>query len=38
MYSGLKNHCNVWQFWIGCDVAVESVGIELSASGVGKST
>ena len=32
--SGLKNCCNVWQFWIGCDVALENVGITLSASGV----
>src|SRR5216684_2205391 len=29
-YSGLQKHCNVWQFWIACDVALHSIGITLS--------
>ena len=29
-YSGLQKHCNVWQFWIACDVALYSIGITLS--------
>ena len=23
MYSGLKNCCNVWQFWSSCKVALD---------------
>ena len=30
LYSGLQKHCNVWQFWIACDVALYSMGITLS--------
>src|SRR5882757_3302219 len=33
-YSGLKNRCNVWQFWSGCDVALDEVRIMLSVGGV----
>ena len=29
-YSELQKHCNVWQFWIACDVALYSIGITLS--------
>ncbi len=29
-YSGLQKHCNVWQLWIACDVALYSIGITLS--------
>jgi hypothetical protein len=24
-YSGLENRCNVWQFWTGCDLALDGV-------------
>jgi len=34
IYSGLKNRCNVWQFWSGCDVALDEVRIMLSVGGV----
>jgi len=34
LYSGLKNHCNVWQFWSGCDVALDGVRIMLSVGEV----
>jgi hypothetical protein len=34
MYSGLKNHCNVWQFWTGCNLALDGVGIALSIGGI----
>jgi hypothetical protein len=34
-YSGLENHCNVWQFWTGCDLALDSMGIALSIGGIG---
>jgi len=30
IYSELQKHCNVWQFWIACDVALYSIGITLS--------
>ena len=30
IYSGLKNHCNVFQFWSGCDVALEEARMTLS--------
>src|SRR5216684_566217 len=30
MYSGLQKCCNVWQFWIACDVALYSIGMTLS--------
>ena len=33
-YSGLKNRCNVWQFWSGCDVVLDRVRIMLSVGGV----
>ena len=29
-YSELQKCCNVWQFWIACDVALYSIGITLS--------
>ena len=29
-YSGLKNCCNVLQFWSGCDVALDRVRLMLS--------
>jgi hypothetical protein len=35
IYSGLENHCNVWQFWTGCDLALDSMGIALSIGGMG---
>ena len=35
IYSGLKNRCNVWGFWIVCDVALNGVGISLSIGRVG---
>ena len=28
-YSELKNCCNVWQFWIVCNVVFDSMGILL---------
>src|SRR6267154_3223863 len=34
LYSGLKNRCNVWQFWSGCNVALDRVRIMLSVGGV----
>ena len=34
LYSGLKNRCNVWQFWSGCDVVLDRVRIMLSVGGV----
>jgi hypothetical protein len=34
MYSGLKNRCNVLQFWSGCDVALDRVRMMLSMGGV----
>jgi hypothetical protein len=30
MYSGLRKHHNVWQFWIICSVVLYSVEITLS--------
>ena len=30
LYSGLKNCCNVFQFWSGCDVALEKARMTLS--------
>ena len=33
-YSGHENHCNVWRFWTGCNAALDSVEISLSAGGV----
>jgi len=33
-YSGLKNRCNVWQFWSGCNVALGRVRMMLSVAGV----
>ena len=33
-YSGLKNCCNVFQFWSGCDVALEKARMMLSVGGV----
>jgi len=33
-YSGLKNRCNVWQFWSGCDVVLDRVRMMLSVGGV----
>ena len=33
-YSGLKNRCNVLQFWSGCDVALEKARIMLSVGRV----
>ena len=29
-YSELQKHCNVWQFWIACNVALYSIEITLS--------
>ena len=34
IYSGLKNRCNVWQFWSGCDVALDGVRMMLSVGEV----
>ena len=34
MYSGLKNRCNVFQFWRSCDVALDKVRMMLSVGGV----
>ena len=33
-YSGLKTHCNVWQFWSGCNVVLDEVRIMLSVGRV----
>ena len=33
-YSGLENRCNVWKFWIDCNVALDSIKITLSAGGM----
>jgi hypothetical protein len=30
IYSGLRKHCNFWQFWITCSVVLYSVDISLS--------
>jgi hypothetical protein len=30
IYSGLRKHCNVWQFWIICSVVLYSGEIPLS--------
>ena len=30
IYSELKNHCNVLQFWSGCDIALEEARMMLS--------
>src|SRR6267154_6107728 len=34
MYSGLKNRCNVWQFWSGCKVVLDRVRMMFSVGGV----
>ena len=34
MYSGLKNPCNVWEFWTECNAALVRVEISLSDSEV----
>ena len=30
VYNELQKCCNIWQFWIACDVALYSIGITLS--------
>jgi len=34
VYSGLKNCCNVWQFWSGCKVVLDRVRMMFSVGGV----